>query len=83
MELAVMSTETALLIAGAAVGLGLLGLVIGILFPQEAPTEEEKIAAKASTRVVAAAEPVPENPLVANRRFFAILIEFGAVQRLY
>ena len=46
MELAVMSTETALLIAGAAVGLGLLGLVIGILFPQEAPTEVEKLAAK-------------------------------------
>lgn len=73
MELAVMSTETALLIAGAAVGLGLLGLVIGILFPQEPPSEEEKIAAKASTKVLAAAEPVAEDPLVANRRFFAIL----------
>ena len=73
MDLAVMSTETALLIAGAAVGLGLLGLVIGILFPQEPPTEEEKLAAKASMRVVAAAEPVPEDPLVANRRFFSIL----------
>ena len=73
MELAVMSTETALLIAGAAVGLGLLGLVIGILFPQEPPTEEEKIAAKVSTKVLAAAEPVAEDPLVANRRFFAIL----------
>lgn len=73
MELAVMSTETALLIASAAVGLGLLGLVIGILFPQEPPTEEEKLAAKVATRVVAAAEPVAEDPLVANRRFFAIL----------
>jgi hypothetical protein len=74
MELAVMSTETALLIAGAAVGLGLLGLVISVLFPKEGPTLEEKLAVKAAaTRVVAAAEPVPEDPLVANRRFFAVL----------
>ncbi|NOT42782.1 MAG: hypothetical protein HOP13_20070 [Alphaproteobacteria bacterium] len=73
MDLAVMSTETALLIAGAAVGLGLLGLVISILFPQEAPTAEEKLAARATTKLVAAAEPVPEDPLVANRRFFAVL----------
>lgn len=74
MELAVMSTETALLIAGAAVGLGLLGLVISVLFPKEGPTLEEKLAVKAAaTRVVAAAEPVPEDPLVANRRFFGVL----------
>jgi hypothetical protein len=74
MELAVMSTETALLIASAAVGLGLLGLVISVLFPKEGPTLEEKLAVKAAaTRVVAAAEPVPEDPLVANRRFFAVL----------
>jgi hypothetical protein len=74
MELAVMSAETALLIAGAAVGLGLLGLVISILFPKEAPTIEEKLAAKAATtKLVAATEPAPEDPLVANRRFFAVL----------